>query len=175
MSESEHHPVEPFGDFTGFFDAHATGLVRLGYLLIGERQAAEDVVQDVLTEMYKRWPTLHTNPLGYARTAVVNGVRSVQRRRAVAARLMPKLFGRSDSSELSPDRIWVHQAVQRLPQRQREVVVLRYWLDLSEADIAATLGISPGTVKSNASRALASLQASMTPAMTGLDRAEEQR
>ena len=102
--------------------------------------------------------------LPYVRAAVLNGCRSVLRRRAVARRVGAAQAGTSHPAKsaeneviLSEDRREVLAALARLPRRRREVLVLRYYLGLSEAEIAAVLGISPGTVKSTAARGLAAL------------------
>ena len=110
--------------------------------------------------------TNHESPLPYVRAAVLNGCRSVQRRRVIARRAaiihrasQPHDTLASAESEVivSEDRRQVLTALARLPHRRREVLVLRYYLGLSEAEIAAVLGISAGTVKSTAARALAAL------------------
>lgn len=150
-----------------FRDHHAE-LVRLALLMVGDLPTAEDVVQDVYASLHRM--SRNTNhpesPLPYVRAAVLNGCRSVQRRRAIARRVaiihrasQPHDTLASAESEviLSEDRRQVLTALARLPRRRREVLVLRYYLGLSEAEIAAVLGISPGTVKSTAARALAAL------------------
>ena len=150
-----------------FRDHHAE-LVRLALLMVGDLPTAEDVVQDVYASLHRM--SRNTNhpesPLPYVRAAVLNGCRSVQRRRAIARRIaiihrasQPHDTLASAESEVivSEDRRQVLTALARLPRRRREVLVLRYYLGLSEAEIAAVLGISPGTVKSTAARALAAL------------------
>lgn len=146
------------GSFTEFFEMASPYMVRLGYLLLGERSAAEDVAQDVLEEIYKRWPTLREESvLAYAHTAVVNRARSVGRRRAVASKFSAMLATPEAAPDTELNDPWLWRRVQALPRRQREVVVLRYWCDLPEAEIANVLGVSAGTVKSSAHRALAQL------------------
>lgn len=129
-------------------------------LLLGDRGAAEDITQDALVEVYRRWVTFQTraHAATYARTCVVNSARDALRRRSVALRAQHRLIARERSAEPGVQHHLVIQALRKLPDRQREVVVLRYWLDLPEADIATTLGISPGTVKSTASRAMTTLR-----------------
>ena len=149
-----------------FRDHHAE-LVRLALLMVGDLPTAEDVVQDVYASLHRiSRNTNHESPLPYVRAAVLNGCRSVQRRRVIARRagLLHRASQQYDTlasaeSEviLSEDRRQVLTALARLPRRRREVLVLRYYLGLSEAEIAALLGISPGTVKSTAARALAAL------------------
>ena len=150
-----------------FRDHHAE-LVRLALLMVGDLPTAEDVVQDVYASLHRR--SRNTNhsesPLPYVRAAVLNGCRSVQRRRVIARRVAiihrasqhhETLASAESEVILSEDRRQVLAALARLPRRRREVLVLRYYLGLSEAEIAAVLGISPGTVKSTAARALAAL------------------
>jgi RNA polymerase sigma-70 factor (sigma-E family) len=144
--------------------AHRLSLVRLAILLVDDLQSAEDVVQDSFTGLWRRYGD-HLigldNPLGYLRTAVVNNARSVLRRRKTARGYTPPHTPDAQSAEsiamLSEEHREVLDAVNQLPPRQREVLVLRYWSDLSEADIAESLGISRGTVKSTASRGLEAL------------------
>jgi RNA polymerase sigma-70 factor (sigma-E family) len=141
--------------------AHRLSLVRLAILLVDDQQSAEDVVQDSFTGLWRRYGDQLIgldNPLGYLRTAVVNNARSVLRRRKTARGYTPPHTPDAASAEsialMSEEHREVLEAVKRLPNRQREVLVLRYWSDLSEADIADSLGISRGTVKSTASRGL---------------------
>jgi RNA polymerase sigma-70 factor (sigma-E family) len=148
--------------YTRFFDGESRHLLRLAYLLLGDLPDAEDVVQDVLEELYRRWDGLRQDTvLAYARTAVVNRSRSLQRRRAVARRFAARLVQELEAPPAEVEDGWLWGVVQALPRRQREVVVLRYWCDLSEAEIAHVLGISTGTVKSSASRAHARLTAAL--------------
>jgi RNA polymerase sigma-70 factor (sigma-E family) len=154
-------------DVVGLFRERHAELVRLAALVVGDRATAEDVVQDVFARLCARDRLRDADqPLGYVRAAVLNRCRSVLRRRAVARRLggVSDLLGADwiqDSAEheavLAEDRREVLVALAALPRRRREVLVLRYWLGLPEAEIAAVLGISPGTVKSTASRGLAML------------------
>jgi RNA polymerase sigma-70 factor (sigma-E family) len=150
-----------------FRDHHAE-LVRLALFMVGDLPTAEDVVQDVYTSLHRmsRNTNHSESPLPYVRAAVLNGCRSVQRRRVIARRagLLHRatqhhetLASAESEVILSEDRRQVLTALARLPRRRREVLVLRYYLGLSEAEIAAVLGISPGTVKSTAARALAAL------------------
>jgi RNA polymerase sigma-70 factor (sigma-E family) len=154
-------------DLPSLFRQHHAELVRLALLLTGDRPAAEDAVQDVFTTLHARRDRLRPtgDPLAYIRACVLNRCRSVLRRSAIARRIAssrPAEFGelqQSAESEAlwSEDRRQVLAALAALPRRRREVLVLRYYLDLSEAEIARTLQISPGTVKSNAARGLAAL------------------
>ena len=152
---------------SGFAEAyrvHRPGLVKLAAFIVGDQATGEDVVQDVFTRLHQRWDMLadQGDPLPYLRTAVVNGCRSAIKRRGRAQRQAghdspsPPLSA-EESVLLSEDRQQVLAALARLSRRRREVLVLRFYLGLSEAEIAATLGISPGTVKSTAARGLAAL------------------
>jgi RNA polymerase sigma-70 factor (sigma-E family) len=147
-----------------FFEQSGIHLVRLAYLLLGNVADAEDVAQEVLEQIYRKWHDIRQDTvMAYARTAVVNRCRSVLRRREVARRFAPWLVEPEQQRE--PARVedsWLWDLVQALPRRQREVVVLRYWCDLSEADIARVLGVNHGTVKSTAHRAHGQLNAWLT-------------
>jgi RNA polymerase sigma-70 factor (sigma-E family) len=143
-------------------------LVRLAYLLLCDRATAEEAVQEALEATWRRRPHLANSDhlLTYVRTAVINRSRSAGRRQAVARRHLtlasPEHVPAADSELLSrEDRRLVRNAVTKLSGRQREVVILRYWARLSEAEIAQTLDISTGTVKSTAHDALARLRANL--------------
>jgi RNA polymerase sigma-70 factor (sigma-E family) len=146
------------------YASHYRRLVRLSVLLVRDVETAEEVVQDSFVAMHGRWRRLHepVKALAYLRQTVVNRSRSVLRRRAVAARHVnappPDHPGADESAVATERRTAVLDALRALPQRQREVLALRYYLDLSEAQIAETLGISRGAVKSHASRGAASLR-----------------
>lgn len=153
--------------FEEFFARESTALVRLAVLLVDDRAGAEDIVQDVATEMFRRWSNIEpSTALAYARTSVLNRSRSVLRRRRVSLHNRGQLILEQQhrfvpSAEavvlMDEQRLQVMQAVHSLPTRQREVIVLRYWLALSEAEMAALLGVRPGTVKTAASRAIRTL------------------
>ena len=155
------------GAVGALFREHHRELVRLVLPIVGTCQTAEDVVQDVYASLHKRWShsAAPDEVLPYVRAAVLNGCRSVLRRRGIARRAgaLHSASARTETSSaesevmLSEDRRQVLAALARLPRRRREVLVLRYYLGLSEAEIAAVLGISPGTVKSTAARGLAAL------------------
>lgn len=135
-------------------------MIRLALLLVDDRETAEDVVQDAFAALHRRWHALDAPAaaVGYLRTCVVNGSRSVlRRRRTVRAHPWPEAAGwTSDDADsgvlLAEEHREVLTALRELPARQREVIVLRYWAELPEAEIAAALGISVGAVKSSASR-----------------------
>jgi RNA polymerase sigma-70 factor (sigma-E family) len=140
-------------------------LVRLALLLVDDLPTAEDVVQDVFAALYRRHGERLTgldNPDAYLRTSVVNTSRSVLRRRRTVRAHVPEREGHAPSAEepvlLREEHGEVIAALHRLTRRQREVLVLRYWSHLSEAQIADTLSLSRGAVKSTASRALAALR-----------------
>lgn len=151
------------------YAAHARGLVRLAWLLLHDEQDAEEVVQDAFVALHRRWGRLDdpAAAAAYLRRSVVNGARSALRRRGVRERYAAALAAERVVVALSPSdtvvaaeqRDQLVGALTRLPQRQREVLVLRYYLDLSEAEIADALGISPGSVKTHAHRGLAALRA----------------
>ena len=149
-------------DVEVLYRAQRDDLVRLAGLLLDEPGACEEVVQDAFIALHLHRGNVHPDKVpAYLRSAVLNGARSRLRRRRVAERLGRIMPGAAPSPEdeavVGERRAAVLAAVRRLPRRQMEVVVLRYWLDLTEADIAATLGISAGSVKVHASRALAAV------------------
>jgi RNA polymerase sigma-70 factor (sigma-E family) len=139
---------------------HRMRFVRLAILLVDDPATAEDVVQEAFTGLHRHWSRLRDEnaALGYLRTAVVNGSRSVLRRRRTAREYTPPHTADARSAEslamLSAEHQAVVSALGQLPRRQREVLVLRYYGGLSEAEIAEATGISRGTVKSTASRGL---------------------
>jgi RNA polymerase sigma-70 factor (sigma-E family) len=139
---------------------HRVRLVRLAVLLVDDPATAEDVVQEAFAGLHRNWTGLRDEAaaVGYLRTAVVNGSRSVLRRRRTAREYVPPHQVNARSAEslamLSAEHQAVVDALATLPPRQREVLVLRYYGGLSEAEIADATGISRGTVKSTASRAL---------------------
>ncbi|MGO1053974.1 RNA polymerase sigma factor [Crossiella sp. CA198] len=143
---------------------HRMRLVRLAILLVDDPATAEDVVQEAFTGLHRNWGGLRDGAaaVGYLRTAVVNGSRSVLRRRKTAREYQPPHLTTARSAEslamLTAEHQAVVSALGQLPPRQREVLVLRYYGGLSEQEIAESTGISRGTVKSTASRALDALQ-----------------
>lgn len=151
--------VTGWEDVEVMYRAKRAELVRLAGLLLDEPGACEEVVQDAFVALHLHRGTVAPEKVpAYLRSAVLNAARSRLRRRRVAERLGRVLPSTSPSPEeeavLGDRRATILAAVRRLPRRQQQVVVLRYWLDLPEADIAATLGISAGSVKVHASRAL---------------------
>ena len=150
------------------FDGHYRELVRLAALLVDDRGMAEEIVQDAFVAAAARWERIDGDKvLAYLRSSVLNGARDALRRRGTVRRF---LFRQAERNEPPPTaetteatavshitRREILDAVRRLPETQRNVVLLRYFLDCSEAQIAETLGVSAGTVKTSAHRALASL------------------
>jgi RNA polymerase sigma-70 factor (sigma-E family) len=144
---------------------HYTSLVRLAALVVGDRGVAEQLTQDAFVKLHLRWGGLRRldRAPAYLRSTVLNGARSHLRRRKVsdrydARRTAEPAFATPESAALGhAERDRVIGALRRLPERQREAVVLRYYLDLPEAEIAAAMGVSAGSVKSHLHRGLASL------------------
>jgi RNA polymerase sigma-70 factor (sigma-E family) len=139
---------------------HYTALVRLACVLLDERGAGEEVVQEAFVRLHGSWPRVH-EPLTYLRATVLNLARSRMRRVLVARRRVEPVSRSATSPEEHAVRLSDQQevldAVRALPRRQRECIVLRYYAELSEAEIASTLGISAGSVKSHSHRGLAAL------------------
>lgn len=159
---------------TALFSAHYRGLVRLAVLLLHDDAAAEDAVQDAYVGLHRRWWRLRDadKALAYLRTSVVNGARSALRRRGVADRYVaarrpvdePAVASAESGALALLRHREVLEAVRRLPPRQREAIVLRYYGELSEAEIADAMGVSKGSVKSHASRGMAALRESLEQA-----------
>ena len=149
---------------TAAYQNHYAALVRTATMLVGDVATAEDVVQESFVAMHRAWWRLRdtTRVLPYLRRSVINKSRSVLRRRAVAARHLrertPDLPSAEESVLAGVQRSSVLEALSALPSRQREVVILRYYAELSEAEIAEALGISRGAVKSHPARAQGSLR-----------------
>jgi RNA polymerase sigma-70 factor (sigma-E family) len=142
-------------------------LVRLAVLLVRDVATAEDVVQDSFVAMHDGWQRLRDadSALACLRQAVLNRSRSVLRHRAVAAKHpekpSPDMPGAEHGALVQLERSAVAAALRTLPGRQREAIVLRYYADLSEAEVAAAMGISCGAVKSHTARAMAALRADL--------------
>jgi len=152
---------------TAMYSTHYRSLVRLAALLVRDVATAEEVVQDSFIAMHGAWRRLRDNDkaLSYLRQSVVNRSRSVLRHRVVVDRNAPKPAPDMPSAEQGAltllERTAVVSALRSLPPRQREALVLRYYGDLSEAQIASAMGISRGAVKSHTARAIASLRAEL--------------
>lgn len=142
-------------------------LTRMAYLLTGDRGAAEDLVQSALEKTHRRWGRIlrKDTPGVYVRRVMVNTAISWRRRRRVVEvpLLEDDATSAPDAYDRAENRHQLLGALRRLPPRMRAVLVLRYFEDLSEADIARVLGCSTGTVKSQASRGLDRLRADLEP------------
>lgn len=151
------------------FDTHHVKLVRLAALL-GAGHEAEDVVAEAFCSLYRRWNRLRDAgaALGYLRACVVNETNMRLRHRQVVARnAAPEAAPRRSAEAevlVREDQRHVLAALDALPARQREAIVLRYWMDLREAEVAEAMGVSTGTVKTHTSRAMAALTATLEEA-----------
>jgi RNA polymerase sigma factor (sigma-70 family) len=167
---------------TALYQQHAVGLVRLAIIMLGDRAAAEDVVQDAFFGLYRNWGRLGDPALAlvYTRSAVLNRCRNALRDQArrshrdYAAAVGTSLKG-TQASPGQPSGRWAAvqsaesavlltedsrrmlAAIRKLPDRQREAIVLRFYLDMSEEEAASAMGVSRGTVKSTTSRGVAAL------------------
>lgn len=152
---------------TAIYGTHYRSLVRLAALLVRDVATAEEVVQDSFVAMHGAWRRLRDSDkaLSYLRQSVVNRSRSVLRHRVVVDRNAPKPAPDMPSAEQGAlsalERTAVISALRKLPARQREALVLKFYADLPEAQIATTMGISRGAVKSHTARAMASLRESL--------------
>jgi RNA polymerase sigma-70 factor (sigma-E family) len=150
---------------TAIYSEHYRSLVRLAAFLVRDTSTAEEVVQDSFVAMHGAWRRLRDTDkaLSYLRQSVVNRSRSVLRHRMVVDKNTPKPPPDMPSAEhgaiIQLERSAVVSALRSLPDRQREALVLRYYGDLSEAQIASVMGISRGAVKSHTARAMAALRA----------------
>jgi RNA polymerase sigma-70 factor (sigma-E family) len=147
-------------EFDTFVRGCSTRLLRSAWLLVADRQAAEDLLQEVLVKVYFAWGSIESNPEGYARRALVR--QAINRHRYRRRRPQTTALVMDPASPDIADRIALQHSVvaalRDLPARQRAAVVLRYFEDLSEADAAAVLGCSGGTVRAQASRGIARLR-----------------
>ncbi len=147
---------------TTLYNDTAFSLIRLAYVMLSDKQAAEDVVQEAFCSLYRRWDDLAEADKArqYVRASVVNGCRSVLRRRAVRNRRVIYELP-APSAEAAALRNEEHNevihAVEGLPRRQREVLILRFYSDLTDDEIAELMGVRPSTVRSTTHRALESL------------------
>ncbi|HEY3735105.1 MAG TPA: SigE family RNA polymerase sigma factor [Streptosporangiaceae bacterium] len=149
---------------TALYSSHYRALVRLSALLVRDVCTAEEVVQDSFVAMHASWRRLRDTEkaLSYLRQSVVNRSRSVLRHRVVVDKNAPKPPPLAPSAEQGAisqfERSAVVSALRNLPSRQREAIVLRYYADLSEAQIASAMGISRGAVKSHTARGMSALR-----------------
>jgi RNA polymerase sigma-70 factor (sigma-E family) len=158
--------VDSAGDaLSDLYQLHAVWLVGLIEVMVGDHAAAEDVVQEAFVRVYRAWPRLREpeRAVGYLRTTALNIARSGFRRRMVALRHQPALprdvQPAEEAAVLRDEQRQVIQALRLLPTRQRECLVLRFYGELSEIEIATTLGISNNSVKTHTRRGLAALEA----------------
>ncbi|WP_431900349.1 SigE family RNA polymerase sigma factor [Nonomuraea sp. bgisy101] len=156
-------------EFRGFVMSCWSRLMRMAYLLTGQQQAAEDLVQSSLERAYASWRTVSSadDPHAYVRRILIN-LHARRHRRGLKEFLSARddaSLGelgdgpaRGDTVAQAEDRSMLLRALAQLPTRQREAVVLRYWEDLTETQAAAAMGCSVGTVKSNAAKGIAKLR-----------------
>lgn len=149
--------TEPRASFDDWYASAFDDLVRLAYLIVGSRDIARDLTQDAMVGVFRHWDRID-RPDHYARRAVVNACRSHQRRAVVARRHQP---GPMPPAELGAAELT--DALAKLSERQRTAVLLRYWADLPESDIAEIIGVRRGSVASLLHRALAELRKVIEP------------
>jgi RNA polymerase sigma-70 factor (sigma-E family) len=152
---------------TALYEASALGLIRMAYVMLGDLPSAEDVVQEAFCGLYRRWDRLAdtAGATYYVRTSVLNGCRSALRRRAVRRGFLqhgpladPPPAVSAETVVLGGEqREDVIRALRHLPDRQREVLLLRFYAELPDEEIGRVMGIRPGTVRSTAFRALDAL------------------
>jgi RNA polymerase sigma-70 factor (sigma-E family) len=151
-------------DFDEFVNSYATALLRAAFLLTGDRGHAEDLVQTTLVRVARRWRAVKRSPHAYSRQVLLNLSRNYwrdnARRPRVAMDLSQDEFAPAAQAafELIDERAILRVGLQRLPERQREMVVMRFILDLPTAEVAELLETPEGSVKSATHRALASLR-----------------
>ena len=152
-------PIEvthlPPRDAAELFRTHRVPMARLAYVLTGRAAIADEVVQDAFLRVHSNWTRID-NPVGYLRTAVVNGCNSFHRRNALERRTEPLQPSGPIDDQSEPTEI--AEALATLSPRQRTVLALRYFADLSDADIAAAIGARPSTVRSLIRRGLAEIR-----------------
>lgn len=167
VSDASALPADADAAITVLYGRHHVEMVRLAVLLVRDEPLAEDVVHDAFITLHRRWSTLKepAAAIGYLHRSVVNGCRSAQRRRVVASRWVRRQDPREQRAPAAEQSVLASQqrdrvldALADLPRRQREVMTLRYYRDLSEEEIADVLGISRGSVKTHASRGAAALR-----------------
>ena len=160
--------VELDPSFDEFVTSGSAGLLRSAYLLTGDRDDSEDLLQITLVRTARRWDVARESPHAYAHRVLVNLLHDRQRNlsRRVTQQRLDDFDDRrrpvADGAQARVDRMTIISAVRRLPARQREVVVLRFFADLSVSETAAAIGASEGTVKTHTSRALTALREALT-------------
>lgn len=158
---------------SSLYAVHWAPMVRLAWLFVHDDLLAEEIAQDAFVSLHRKWNDIEEGRgPAYLRQCVVNGARSALRHHKVEQRYLdslrdrrahPTLVSAEDAAISAAGSADLFRRLQRLPARQREVLVLRYYLDLSEAQIADALGIAPGSVKAHAHRGLAALRTEMEP------------
>lgn len=162
-------------DFEEYVAVRGQSLLRLAYLFTGDQRAAEDLVQTALVKVYRRWPRVARadHPDAYVRKVIANAYVDHRRRRsngetaadaAIISRLGPVVADHADT-HADRDELW--RALMALPRKQRAVLVLRFYEDCDDHTIAEVLRCSEGTVRSNASRALATLRSTFPSSPRG--------
>jgi RNA polymerase sigma-70 factor (sigma-E family) len=150
------------GCVTALYQAHALALTRLAHVMLGDKASAEDVVQEAFCGLYRNWARLtdQAAALPYLRASVLNGCRSAIRRRKVrASKAMyePAAASAESVALAGEEHRSVLVALRKLPARQREVLILRFFTHAPDEEIAQIMGVSPSTVRSTSHRALAAL------------------
>jgi RNA polymerase sigma-70 factor (sigma-E family) len=159
----------PGGDFERYVRSQGDALYRCAYLLVGDRELAQDILQDVLVSVWHRWDRVSRTEYlnAYVAKALVNQACSLRRRRQRRPELLvattPEQATPVPASRAGADQVL--SALAGLPPRQRAVIVLRYYEDLSEREIADALGCAVGTVKSQAAKAMRTLRTRVDPAL----------
>jgi RNA polymerase sigma-70 factor (sigma-E family) len=157
----------PVASFSTFYASTYDSMVRLAYVIIGSPEVAEEVAQESYVGVYRRWSTLE-EPERYLRRSIVNGCRDRLRRNGRWQVRQPLLVVDAATEQqlagvTRGERTDLVEALRRLPVRQRSAIVLKYFGDLSEAEIADALGVRPGTVKSLLHRGLEVLRKELEP------------
>lgn len=159
-------PPEARQRVTELYQVHALGLVKLAKIMLGDQSQAEDIVQDAFLGLYRKWPSLDDQgrALGYLRASILNGCRTAHRGRTRRDRALLFFVPRAEETASAEESALIGEAnrevmaaLRALPARQREAVVLRYYLDLTEDQAAQAMNVARGTVKSATSRGIAAL------------------
>jgi RNA polymerase sigma-70 factor (sigma-E family) len=154
---------QPAAAVSALYREHALAMIRLAHIILGNRATAEDVVQEAFCGLYRRWNhiTSKDKAVSYVRSSVLNGCRSVMRQNRpgeLTDQYQPVTVSAEAAVLSAEERLELVRAMRRLPDRRRDVLVLRYYLDLTDEQIAGDLGLSVNTVRSTRRRGLLSLQ-----------------
>ena len=160
MDTSKSTPNPPDARLSLLFEAERLPMLRMATLMVGSAAIAEEVVQDAFAAVGERWDTLE-RPGGYLRTTVVNGCAQILRRRTTEERANQRITVAA-TVELPTQLVELRDALDRLNDRQRIVVVLRYFVDIDDDEIAELLGLRPSTIRSIAHRAFSVLRKELT-------------